>query len=482
VRSALGANADDSRYWLELASDLRRRREYHCALLTYEAAERRFPALARLFNNKGVMLREWGRLDDALEAFEHACRLQPGYVQAVENKGNVLELLQRPAEAAAVYRQLIEAAPDRSHAWNNLGNCEKQLGMPDAAEKCYQRALELDPSYVDALFNLAGLSDALGRRARAAALLERLLELDPDDRAAQRLAERIRRGEPPEMLLPPAWSSPDPYIVRASINVDHDHTVATPDLTVTDPRPIGEILRMGRAAAASAYGYRTWDVARLGALVQEEIERSPIPTLKRPRLFISYRWESAEHIDWVARLVEELEDRGYDTVFDRRSVEPSVPEMISGVAACSHFVPILTEGYRRRVETRFGRVIEDGWVYDEYDIATRLWQRNRIKLLGIWRSGAVVPTPFRPQWVVDLRRDELYGATLDHFFAPRLIVVGLGPDGESGHVVARLRRSQVEPALHRVAARPGIASVQVAEAPQEDFEPTPFSPARAPDR
>ena len=182
-----------------------------------------------------------------------------------------------------------------------------------------------------------------------------------------------------------------------------------------------EILSMDRADAAARVGFKTWDVLQLDRLVEEALARSTPSMSDRPYFFISYRWESDPHIAWVGRLADDLLKRGYAIVLDRAPGEqaPTVPDLIARMVECSHFVAVLTEAYRRRIEVQDGTVIDDGWVYDEFHVALRLCRRGHLGLLGLWRSGPAVPMPFRPETVVDMRDDLRYTAMMDEIF-PRI--------------------------------------------------------------
>ena len=60
-------------------------------------------------------------------------------------------------------------------------------------------------------------------------------------------------------------------------------------------------------------------------------------------------------------------------------------------------MPILTEPYRRRVELAANDVAvkEDGWVFDEWQLALKLYVIERIRIAGVWRAGPVVPVPLK---------------------------------------------------------------------------------------
>ena len=115
------------------------------------------------------------------------------------------------------------------------------------------------------------------------------------------------------------------------------------------------------------------------------------------------------------------------------------------MSACTHFVPILTESYRRRVETRVGAalVVEDGWVFGEYQVAIRLSGAGRLILEGIWRSGPAVPSPFTRESVCDFRDDAVFEANLDAHFPVRMaLITGLRRDG-TNRTIGPIPRTEI---------------------------------------
>jgi hypothetical protein len=148
--------------------------------------------------------------------------------------------------------------------------------------------------------------------------------------------------------------------------------------------------------------------------------------------------------------VSVLESRGYDVVFDHsvqdhRSEPLPVPDLVALIAGCTHFVPVLTEGYRRRVETRPGvaLVIEDGWVFDEYQVAVRLGAARRLIFRGVWRSGPAVPSPFTRESVYDFRDDVAFNARLDEHFPVRMAnITGFRPNG-TARTIGPIPRTEI---------------------------------------
>lgn len=195
-----------------------------------------------------------------------------------------------------------------------------------------------------------------------------------------------------------------------------------------------ELLRLTPEEADRSGMRGAWNIARSRQLVGQAVAETPEPPAKPPSFFISYRWESAAHKSWVARMVHDLQARGYDVYFDQdlqsdRDEPLPVPELISLLTRCNHFLFVLTKGYLERIVDIGGR-IKDGWVWDEYQVAMEMQQLGRIKsFLCVWRSG-VLPEWIREEQVWDFRDDERYEAQLEKAFPPRLaIIFGVRPDG-----------------------------------------------------
>lgn len=129
-------------------------------------------------------------------------------------------------------------------------------------------------------------------------------------------------------------------------------------------------------------------------LIKERIPGILNPSVRAqiPRVFVSYRWESPEHVKWVWRFVQDLLRRRIDVMYDRyhflsRSDRPDphgAAVLVKKMAACHVFMPILTPKYMERIKDCFSPLklftvradmggygvrdggIEDGWVFDEF--------------------------------------------------------------------------------------------------------------------
>lgn len=398
---------------IDVASSLRHKRLYHEALATYDLGERWFPNDRYISNNRGVVNRDWGRLDEAVAAFERALEIEPVYSKALEGRSESLLLRGDFAEAVAGFRTVVDTHPDQAITWRNLALALSGAGKPQESIEAYERSLALAPNDTQTLFDYAGALTQAGRAGDAIMILDRLLKLDADDSDACQMRSRLS-------------SAPD----------------ALPDFQYPAPQREFMVFRVRRSKQ---------DLDRVADLVNAATASGETPPPTPPRLFISYRWGMEEQDAWVVRLVRTLESRGYDVVYDRtvqsqRSEPLPVPDLVGLIAGCTHFVPILTEGYRRRVETQphAALVIEDGWVFDEYQVAVRLGAARRLIFLGVWRSGPAVPSPFTRENACDFRDDAAFEARLDEHFPIRMAhITGLRRDG-TARTIGPIPRTEIQ--------------------------------------
>ncbi len=115
------------------------------------------PGYTEAHNNLGNALQDLGKSDEALASYQKAIAIKPDYADAHNNLGNVFKAQARLDEASASYRKALAIKPDYSEAHNNLGSALQGLGELDAAEASYRKALQLDPLFDVANYNLYSL-------------------------------------------------------------------------------------------------------------------------------------------------------------------------------------------------------------------------------------------------------------------------------------------------------------------------------------
>lgn len=106
------------------------------------------PDLAGSYNNRGVLLFDEGRLQDALADFDAAIAVMDTLAAAHINRGYTLVALQRWEESIASFDRGIElGAPDPARAHFNRGVAHEEVGHVREAYYDYKTASELNPEW-----------------------------------------------------------------------------------------------------------------------------------------------------------------------------------------------------------------------------------------------------------------------------------------------------------------------------------------------
>ena len=120
-----------------------------------------------------------GRRAAAAEALAEACRATPGFRPAF-NRGLILKDLGRAEDAAAALAEALRHDAGVARAWFLLGVSSADAGRRDAAAAAYRRALAIEPSLAEAAVNLGTLLQEGGDLAGAKAAYGDALRLKPD--------------------------------------------------------------------------------------------------------------------------------------------------------------------------------------------------------------------------------------------------------------------------------------------------------------
>lgn len=139
------------------------------------------PQLPLYHANLGEMLRLAGRLNEAEAEGRRAIELQPDYPEALSNLGVALFDQGRFEDAVAQHRRAIAVKPDFPFAHNNLGNALHRLKRFDEAAMAYRRAIELDRNFADAWSNYGSNLHHSGVYDEAMAAMRRAIALAPNN-------------------------------------------------------------------------------------------------------------------------------------------------------------------------------------------------------------------------------------------------------------------------------------------------------------
>ncbi|MCP4253176.1 MAG: tetratricopeptide repeat protein [Candidatus Scalindua sp.] len=135
--------------------------------------------------NKGVVLGNLDRHDDALSAFDQAINIKPDEHRALYyNKGVSLEALDRLEEAINAFDKAIKIKPDDYESWYCKGIALDNLDRSTEALDAYEKVTVIKPDHEEAWNNKGIILGSLNRFDEALAALDKAVKINPDDHEA----------------------------------------------------------------------------------------------------------------------------------------------------------------------------------------------------------------------------------------------------------------------------------------------------------
>ena len=166
------------------------REDYQAALTTFREVLAINPRMADLRNKSGLCLAMLDDPEGALVEFDAAIALNSGYAEAHLNRGIVLNELGRNDEAVEAFAKAGQLdtrdGTIPSDVGNQLAVLHAKLGdlylvasQPAEAAKQYEAAIKVRPRYLDIRGKLAEVLMDIGEADRAREELEHILERNP---------------------------------------------------------------------------------------------------------------------------------------------------------------------------------------------------------------------------------------------------------------------------------------------------------------
>ena len=159
--------------------------EYRNLFSLYTATLEKNPRCWMAHYNLGIVLKERGEVDQAVEHYRQAVALRHDYPEAHYNLGRLLAERGQVNDAIVHYEKAAAIDPADAEAQNNLGVTLFGIGRADDAIAHYQKALEIRPDYAEASCNLANVLVAKGDFEGGIARYTACLALMPDQEEAQ---------------------------------------------------------------------------------------------------------------------------------------------------------------------------------------------------------------------------------------------------------------------------------------------------------
>ena len=170
---------DSPKLWNERGVVLHQSGRVDEALSSYARAAEIDPKYGLARNNTGVALAHQGSNEDAIEAFRTALQLNSKFAAARLNLALILFHLRRLQLALEAYRQVLADEPHNASGWNGVGLVLVELKRFADARNAFARAVEADPQHAGAHYNLSFTLSNLGDFDGALRATKRALELDP---------------------------------------------------------------------------------------------------------------------------------------------------------------------------------------------------------------------------------------------------------------------------------------------------------------
>lgn len=149
------------------------------AIVAHRQALRLKALYPEAYNNLGSDFLAQANLDEAITAFEKAVKLKPDFAEAHFNLGVAFGRQKKPDEAIAAYRQAIASRPTLREAHVALGVTSAAQGKREEAVVAFRDAIRLAPNEAGPYCDLGSALIDLGRLDEAAEACRQAIALEP---------------------------------------------------------------------------------------------------------------------------------------------------------------------------------------------------------------------------------------------------------------------------------------------------------------
>jgi tetratricopeptide (TPR) repeat protein len=131
----------------------------------------------------GIINRETGQYEKAIQEFRRVLQIEPDSYQAYMDLGETYEKLERLKEAEAAFKNAMRLRPDYSNVYAYLGYFYYVYGRIAEAEKMFLKVTRLTPGSIWAYNNLGGIYATRGRYESAEAMFKKSIAIRPNGTA-----------------------------------------------------------------------------------------------------------------------------------------------------------------------------------------------------------------------------------------------------------------------------------------------------------
>jgi predicted O-linked N-acetylglucosamine transferase (SPINDLY family) len=137
------------------------------------------PKHADCLNNFGYVLKNQGKLAEAMNCFLEAIARKPNHAGAYANLGSTAYDMGQFHDAIRCFRTALSIDPNNLATRNSLGAALKETGDLQSAIQEFEQVLASDPDYALAYINLGNVARELGQPELAIEYFRKILERDP---------------------------------------------------------------------------------------------------------------------------------------------------------------------------------------------------------------------------------------------------------------------------------------------------------------
>lgn len=151
------------------------------AILDYSKAIELNPHDSRAYYNRGVLFDRKGLINEALVDFSNAIKNKPDYAEAFLNRGNIYGKLKQVENAINDYTEAIRLKPNFALAFNNRGVAWGSLGQYDKEIEDYSQSIALEPNNAETYHNRGMAYGNKGQYDFAISDFTKAIELSPNN-------------------------------------------------------------------------------------------------------------------------------------------------------------------------------------------------------------------------------------------------------------------------------------------------------------
>lgn len=171
---------NDAKIYLDRGYVLQQKGKLDDAIVQYQTAIKIAPDYAEAHNNLATVLANLNRHDEAITILKNALRINPEFAQAHFNLGFYLFEKGRYKEATEHLKKTLQIDPNQSDAYLQLGRALAEQELYADAIIAYQNAIRIDPHFASSHTYLGIALYKLGKLDEAVLSFQEALRLDPN--------------------------------------------------------------------------------------------------------------------------------------------------------------------------------------------------------------------------------------------------------------------------------------------------------------